>query len=81
MITLRLPKELEHEIDRLAKSEHQTRTEIIKQALRSYLARQKRHTPYELGIDLFGAGESGDRDLSTRYKVVLKEKLLEKHAH
>jgi len=73
MITLRLPKELEHEIDRLARSEHQTRTEIIKQALKSYLARQKSRTPYELGTDLFGAGESGDHDLSSQYKVKLKE--------
>lgn len=82
MISVRLPEGLEHEIDQLAKAENKTRTDIVKEALQSYLqGRRGQMTPYELGADLFAVGAGGSEDLSQTYKTRLKEKLSEKHAH
>ncbi len=82
MLTVRLSEELEHEIDRLAKSERKTRTEVVKEALQDYFeSRSGRLTPYQLGEDLFGIGENGAQDLSSTFKRRMKEKLHEKHAH
>jgi metal-responsive CopG/Arc/MetJ family transcriptional regulator len=70
------------EVDRLAATEHRTKSEIIKDALRDYLASHaQRHTSYELGEELFGVAESGESDRSGRYKQRLKQKLGEKHSH
>ncbi len=82
MLTVRLPDDLEAEVDRLAATEHRTKSEIIKDALRNYVASHaQRHSSYELGEDLFGAAESGVSDHSGTYRQRLKQKLGEKHAH
>jgi len=82
VISVRLPEGLEHEVDQLAKAENKTRTEIVKEALQSYLqGRRVRLTPYQLGVDLFSVGSGGSEDLSQTYKARLKEKLSEKHSH
>ena len=82
MLTVRLPGDLETEIDRLASIEKKTKSDIIKEALRQYIAsRPKRNSSYELGQDLFGIAASGDSDRSRTYKERLKGKLSEKHAH
>ncbi len=82
MLTVRLSEELEHEIDRLAKLEGKTRSDVVKEALQNYFeSRSGRLTPYQLGEDLFGVGEKGAQDLSTTFKGRVKEKLHEKHAH
>ena len=82
MISVRLPEGLEHEVDQLAKAENKTRTDIVKEALQSYLqGRRGQMTPYELGVDLFAVGAGGSEGLSQTYKTRLKEKLSEKHSH
>ena len=82
MLTVRLPDDLEAEVDRLAATEHRTKSEIIKDALRNYVASHaQRHSSYELGEDLFGIGESGVSDRSATYKQRLKRRLGEKHSH
>ncbi len=82
MLTVRLPDDLEAEVDRLAATERRTKSEIIKDALRNYVAsHSERHSSYELGEDLFGVAESGDSDRSINYKERLKRKLSEKHSH
>lgn len=82
MLTVRLPDDLEAEVDRLAATEHRTKSEIIKDALRNYVASHaQQHSSYELGEDLFGIGESGVSDRSATYKQRLKRRLGEKHSH
>ena len=82
MLTVRLPDDLEAELDRLAATERRTKSEIIKDALRSYVAsHSERYSSYDLGEDLFGVAESGDSDRSSSYKERLKRKLSEKHPH
>lgn len=82
MLTVRLPDDLEAEVARLAATEHRTKSEIIKDALRNYVASHtQRHSSYQLGEDLFGIGESGDTDRSVTHKQRLKRKFSEKHSH
>jgi CopG family transcriptional regulator/antitoxin EndoAI len=41
-ITISLPPELMEEVDRLAASEHRTRSELLREAFRQYMERQRR---------------------------------------
>lgn len=84
MISIRLPENLEEELNKLVKSENTTKTEIVKNALNLYIENikiQKAKTPYELGKEFFGKYESKEGDLSTTYKTKLKEKLSAKYDH
>ena len=82
MLTVRLPDDLEAEIERLVSSEKRTKSDIIKEALREYVAsHRKQRSSYEVGQDLFGVVCSGDADRSTTYKKRLGDKLREKHTH
>lgn len=84
MLTVRLPNHLEHLLNVVSQTEQKTKTEIIKEALQTYIMdfqSKKKQTPYELGKDLFGACGSGDGNLSSTYKEKLTEKLHEKYHH
>jgi metal-responsive CopG/Arc/MetJ family transcriptional regulator len=82
MLTVRLPSDLETEINRLASTEKKTKSEIIKDAIRQYIASHRnRNSSYELGHDLFGIVSSGDTSRSKTYKKWVKDRLSEKHAH
>ena len=82
MLTVRLPSDLETEIERLASTEKKTKSDIIKDALREYLASRRKDTSsFEIGKDLFGITSSGGSDRSRTYKKRVKDKLGEKHAH
>jgi len=79
MATVRLTKELEAKIENVSQNEHITKSDIIKQALESYLAVYYcEKTPYELGKHLFGKHGSGKKDGSTGYKKLIKGKIGEK---
>ncbi len=41
-ITISLPPELMEEVDRLAATEHRTRSELLREAFRQYMERQRR---------------------------------------
>ena len=82
MLTVRLPVDLETEIERLASTEKKTKSEIIKAALREYIAsRRKCTSSFEIGRDLFGIASSDESDRSQTFKKRVKDKLSEKHAH
>ena len=82
MLTVRLPGDLETEIERLAATEKKTKSDIIKEALREYITlHRKKNSSYTLGQDLFGIVSSGDSTRSETYKKRVKDKLSEKHAH
>ena len=82
MLTVRLPQALEQEIGRLAEAERKTKSQLVKEALLSYLeSKKKTHSPYALGADLFGQFESASGDLSQTYRDRLRERLGKKHAH
>ena len=55
---------------------------IVKEALQTYFAEiETKESAYELGKDLFGRNGSGENNLSTTYKVKVKEKIHEKSSH
>jgi len=81
MLNVRLPQELENRVKRAAAAAKRTKTQVVREALESYLGSQENlKTSYELGEDLFGKYGSGRGDLSTTYKSKLKERLRAKHA-
>jgi predicted transcriptional regulator len=81
MLTVRLPQELENRLRQIAASEKRTKTQVIRAALEGYLqARQGDKCAAELGEDLFGRHGSGDGQLSSTYKSLLKERIRAKRA-
>jgi predicted DNA-binding protein len=82
MLAVRLPENLENELSRFSQNTHQTKTDVVKEALKLFFKTQadkKQQTAYELGEALFGRYESGRDDLSSSYKQKLKSKLHDKY--
>ena len=81
MLTIRLPEDIETQLELMTKLEHRTKTEIMKAALLEYVGK---HLPaksaYELGKELFGRSSGGSEDISETYKDRIRKKLNEKHA-
>lgn len=63
-MTLKLPRELDQALERLARQRGTTRSAVIREALAVY-ARRPRETLSDVAGDLFGAFPGGQRDLST----------------
>jgi Arc/MetJ-type ribon-helix-helix transcriptional regulator len=82
MLTIRLPEEIESQLELITVLEHKTKTEVMRSALSEYLdKRLPEKSAYELGKDFFGKHSSHSGDLSITYKDRLKKKLHEKHSH
>ena len=82
MVTIRLPDEMEAQLEALTHIENTTKTEVIRTALSEYIEKHlHKKTPYELGRDLFGKYGSEDSDRSISYKERIKKILHEKHSH
>ncbi len=65
--TVKLPRELHAALENAARAYGLTKSDVMRRALRSELARlanRRRLTAWELGKDLFGRARSGRRDLS-----------------
>lgn len=76
MLNIRLPRELEAQLDLLAKQEGLTKSAIAREALQEYILNyEKTRHPYDLGKDLFGKYGSGTGTLSTEYKNKVREKI------
>ena len=73
-ISVRLDEELERDLESVALSTGLSKSAIVKQSLKEYLAKQiPQPTAYELGKDLFGKYGSGKGDLAERHSEHLKE--------
>ena len=82
MVTIRLPDEMEAQLETLTQMENTTKTEVIRTALSEYLGRHlQEKSAFELGRDLFGKYGSEDSDRSVTYKERIKRILNEKHSH
>jgi len=80
VLTVRLPKETEEQLNNLAKQYNLTKTELVKKAISEYLSKFYKN-PYETGKDLFGSDESEIEDGSSTYKERVRSYLGEKHSH
>ncbi|MBN2546358.1 MAG: CopG family transcriptional regulator [Spirochaetes bacterium] len=79
MTTIRLPDEIEKNIEKIAEFEHKTKSDIIKIALKEYLEKfNNQLSAYELGKDLFGKYGSGETSNSRNYKKIIKGKINDK---
>ena len=82
MRSVRLPEDLDKELESLANQKKVSRSDIIKEALVEYMAKEKKYNqPYELGSRYFGKHGSGERDRSVTYKSRIKSKLRDKRAN
>jgi hypothetical protein len=79
-ISVRLEKELERALTALARREGVTRSDLLRQCLREFLARKRLgKSAWEIGKDLFGKVGSGRSDLSSRRKAIVREKIRAKN--
>ncbi len=81
MVTVRLNDEINHRLMKLIEIEKTTKSEIIKKAIIEYYEKYAGAiNPFQLGEDFFGR-YGGNKDLSKKYKIMIKEKLHEKHPY
>ncbi|QSE98021.1 ribbon-helix-helix protein, CopG family [Fulvivirga lutea] len=82
MLNVRLDKELEKKLQEYSNETHTSKTDIVKEALALYFSKkEKSKDPFLIGQDLFGVESSGQKNLSSNYKKILKKKLNDKHTH
>ncbi len=85
MISVRLDKKLEEQLNFYAKEQNIPKSKIIKESLAFYFKmleeKEQKKSAYELGQDLFGKYSSNKGDLSRTYKEKIKEKIRAKNAH
>lgn len=75
-ITVRVDKEFEHTLDTLASQEGISKSALIRQCLEDFVKRkQSEKSPWELGKDIFGIYGSGEGDISTNRKNIIREKI------
>lgn len=81
MRSVRLPEELEKELESLSKQKSVSRSNIIKEALVEYISKEKKYNqPFETGKQYFGKRGSGESDRSVTYKSRMKSKIREKQS-
>lgn len=75
MITLRLDPNLEEAITSTAKNLGLTKSDLIRKSILDYLGKISKQNAWDAGYDLFGKYSSGQDNLSTDRKVILKNRL------
>ncbi len=80
MLNVRLPENIEKDLENLALQRKVTKTEIVKEALTEYIKKNSSN-PYEAGKDLFGCDDSRIANGSTSYKENFRRHIHEKHTY
>jgi|LGVF01.1.fsa_nt_gb predicted DNA-binding protein len=75
MITLRLDPKLEQNVQNTSKILGITKSELIRKSITDYLTKLSKSSPWELGENYFGKYSSGQDNLSTDRKLLLKTKI------
>jgi hypothetical protein len=71
---------MEQKLAAFSRTRHKSKSELIKEALENFFFREDdSQDSYKLGESYFGKYGSGDGNLSTNYKKVLKGKLNAKY--
>ena len=71
MLTIRLDKELEKDIESIAKQNNKTKSQLVRDCIAAYIANYEKPSPWELGKDLFGNHSSGHNNLAENRKELL----------
>ncbi len=75
MITLRLDPVLEQQVNLTAQNLGITRSEFVRKSIVNYIEAQQSKSAWEIGQDLFGKYSSGQTNLSSDRKEILKDRL------
>jgi len=75
MITLRLDPQLEQSIVNMAHQMGLTKSEMIRICIKQFIKKQEKPSAWELGSNLFGRYSSGQTNLSSNRKQLLKAKI------
>ena len=85
MITLRLDQDLEQKVNTTAKNLGLTKSELIRKSIKEYLGKLKQPDAWIIGEELFGKYSSGQGNLSSDRKELVKNiiqaKRHEKNTH
>ncbi|PIE74468.1 MAG: CopG family transcriptional regulator [Deltaproteobacteria bacterium] len=81
MITLRLDPALEKQVNLTAQHLGITRSEFVRKSIVNYIQTQKRKSAWEIGQDLFGKYSSGQTNLSSDRKEILKDRVRAKRGY
>ncbi len=82
MFSIRLPDELDDQVNQIAEEEQTSKSQVVKEALVQYITDYfSQVSAYEAGKDFFGRHGSGQNNLSTNYKNLIRGKIRAKHTH
>ncbi len=81
MITLRLDPALEQQLNLAAKNLGVTRSEFVRKSIVHAIQTQKNKSAWEIGQGLFGNYSSGQTNLSSDRKKILKERIRAKRRY
>ncbi len=75
MLTLRLNSDLKEKLNNLAELLGVSKSEVVRRSLEVYFEDFEKASPWSSGKEFFGRYSSGQTNLSTDRKTILKEKL------
>ncbi len=81
MITLRLDPALEQQVNLTAQNLGITRSEFVRKSIVNYIQTQKSKSAWEIGQSLFGKYSSGQTNLSSDRKEILKDRVRAKRGY
>ena len=73
MLTIRLDKELEKDIESIAKQSNKTKSELVRECMAAYVVNYEQPSAWELGKELFGQHSSGEGNLARNRKQLLSD--------
>jgi metal-responsive CopG/Arc/MetJ family transcriptional regulator len=79
MLNIRLDKNMEKNIDYLAKQAGKTKSEFVRECLAEYIVNYQKPTPWETGEEKFGKYSSHKGNLAQDRKALLQDMLAKKH--
>ena len=82
MTSIRLKKDLEVKINKIAKIEKKSKSQIITESIQNYIENYPKNitnSPYELGKDFCGKYNFKSENFSTEFKNIIKGKLVKKY--
>jgi len=71
MLTIRLNKDMEKDIDSLAKQANKTKSDFVRECLAQYIVNYEKPSAWELGEGVFGKYSSGQVNLAKDRKQLL----------
>lgn len=75
MLTLRLNKDIEKELERRSKTMGVSKSELVRLSLKKYLQTESEPTAWELGKNYFGKFSSEDGTLSQQKRKKVSQKI------